>query len=482
MEKRRRKRTSYLFLAGTMLAGAFCVQAEAREIKSIDAAAKLKYVLTSAGTITEDERLQFYLDTCLVSDGETFSMISVNGEPFISGLAASDYIGNGLYTVREPMEETDVNKAGLVTAEGEILIPCEAASIVAPHNRDKNGIRFLEVIYATEETDNEDEGIIYFTEDMFSFSMDEDDVLYKGYARIFDVQEQQFVEGVEFDKTARYGFYDLGDAFAVEHGDTTTMFDADGNQLWETSGYIEGETAHALAASSDMVHTIVNSEGNITLESDYSFSDCCKALDYFTIYDSYDADSDKPYHIIDMDGNRLSEDTYAIVYNAAVNSYYVKYDMDEEDGTVVTPDGTVIAENVYTYNPVLGSYGYISFQDSDDFILVTPDSWYPDLQNGYSSQLFFAKDDAPVILNTGETLAAAAGKEGTAILPGLYRVQQDSSSGWYIYGLYDLFTGEELLPAQYDDIKSAGDYIYAKTESDEGTTWDIYKIDLVPAE
>ena len=469
-------------LAAALLAGAGSVHAEEaqaqeeRQIHTVDAASVLKYEMTSLGNISEDSRFTFMRDAILVGDGDRYAMLSASGEKIVGGLEDVEYLGGDLYRVREPLEEDNVNKTGLVTGEGEVLIPFEAASIVTPANREKDGIRFLEVIYTTEETDNEDECLIYFTESMFSFSVGEDDVMYKGYARFYDTQKKQFVEGVEVDNTTRNGFYDLGDSFAINHGDTTTMFGPDGSQLWETTGYIEGAAAHALAVSVNGKHYIVDAAGKDAFATDSSLSECSEALDYFKVYD------EDAYHIIDMSGKRVTEEKFDTVYGATINNYSVKPASDTEEMKAVAADGSVIAENVYNNINVLGGYSYITFEDSEEITLAAPNGWYAGLQEEYSSNLLFAKDGQPVILNTGETLELPAQAERSCIKPALLRAESTTSSG-SACGLYDLFTGEELLPVQYDRIESAGEYILAGTTSSSGSyTWEVYKIAIVPAE
>ncbi len=37
---------------------------------------------------------------------------------------------------------------------------------------------------------------------------------------------------------------------------------------------------------------------------------------------------------------------------------------------------------------------------------------------------------------------------------------------------YDLFTGEEIIPARYDMIGKAGSYVFARADN----TWDVHRV------
>ena len=196
-------------ILGTVSAGGVLIHAD-----ELDPYALYKYSITEEGTIP-DQRYSFMRDSLLTSDGEHYVFNNSKGEAVIDSIADVDYLGDDLYAVRQEMTMEDVNKTGLYTGEGEELIPCEAASIVRPHNRDRD-FHFLEVIYTTEQTDDESEAIIYFTQSMFSLHVGEDDVMYKGYAKIYDLDNRKFVDNFEAARLDRYSFYDLGESFLID--------------------------------------------------------------------------------------------------------------------------------------------------------------------------------------------------------------------------------------------------------------------------
>ena len=464
-------------LALVVLAGS-AVQAEEREITTVDPSSLLKYELTEEGSMSVDQRISFMYDSLVVSDDDKDAFLSVKGDKIVEDLTNVNYLGGNLYVVSTPYEDEDVNTTGLVTADGEILIPCEAASIKKPANRD-DGIRFLEIIYTTETTDNEDECFIYFTDSMISWYIGEDDVMYKGYARIYDTKLEQFVDDLEFTTPNRYGFYDLGDSFAYEEGNITTIYDADGKELWQSSEFIEGVTYNALAVSSNGKHYIVDASGKDSYVSSGSLDDCIPALNYFKTYDS----ETSAYQAIDMEGNPVLEGTYSTIYASFNNNFHVIPDRDSKEELAVASDGTVIAEDVNYFNNIIGGYGYIKLNDDETYLLATPSGVYDGLQVGTASELFFGKNGDPVILNTGKTIDFGDEvADGDTLAPGLLKIEKSSPNGSY-YGLYDLFTGEELLPAEYDRIGMAGEYILAGTTNSTGNyTWNVYHTKVVTAD
>ena len=171
-------------ILGTVSAGGVLVHAD-----ELDPYALYKYSITEEGTIP-DQSYSFMKNSLLTSDGEHYDFDNNKGEVVITSIADVDYLGNDLYEVRQEMTLEDVNKTGLYTGEGEELIPCEAASIVRPYNRERD-FHFLAVIYTTEQTDDKSESIIYFTESMISLHAGEDDVMYKGYAKIYDLDNRK---------------------------------------------------------------------------------------------------------------------------------------------------------------------------------------------------------------------------------------------------------------------------------------------------
>ena len=476
-----RAKLAPVFVAACMTVSASAVWAASPEKSSPqpDYTALLHYELEPAGTLEDpDGHLYFGYDGVFDRGGESLTLLSSAGEELLPGIDDIDYLGGGLYEARLPLEESNVNTTGLFTTDGQTLIPCEAASIVLPHNRDDGSARFLGVIYTTEETDNEDECIIYFTSDMISLSVGEEDVMYKGYAKIFDLAAGDFVPNVELSSLSRNGMNDLGDSFVLEHDNICTMYDADGNVLWETDGMLMDAGYSTVLVSTGGKDYIVDASGKDSFASDNSIGLINAPMDYYSIYDD---ESEHPYHMIDSTGNRISENTYSIIYDSEGCIYQTK---DADDKYIaVSEDGSVLAGNISTLYYSLGGYGYIEQEDSELYCAVTPNGLIEDLEGYQPTNLIFNKGTDAIALNTGEVFASDVEAQDLRVLrPALVSAYITSSSGSH-YAVYDFFTGEELLPAEYDDVYAAGDYLYAnKTDSTGKDVWSVYKICLTAAD
>ena len=471
-------------IAGLTLSSAAVYAAEdegGREIERLDYTSLLHYELEPAGTLEDpDGSFYFGYDTFMQRNGDAIDLLSASGDVLLSDLDDIDYLGGGLISARTPLEEDNVNTTGLYTTDGSTLVANEAASIVMPCNREDGSARFVGLIYTTEETDNEDECIIYFTSDMISLSVGEEDIMYKGYMRIYDVERQQFVPGLEFSSVPRDALHDLGSSFVIQHDGAATMYDPDGNSLWESEAYLADSSYNAVTVSNDGTYYIVDSTGSDTFQSDYSISVVSAAMDYFSVYDG---ESDAPYHVIDINGSRVSETALPIVYDASANIIRTQ----DADGNYIAVDfdGTVVDDDVDLTSFVCGGYGYISHENSDLYSVITPEAVISDLEEGSTYQLYFGKDNYPVALNTGEVFGTELDTENTdadLLAPALASFRLTSSSGTK-YCVYDVFTGEELLPPEYDEINIAGNYLYAgKSDSSGSDTWEVYRIRLLPAE
>ena len=451
--------------------------------EQLDYTAPLQYELESAGTVEDPEgRFSFLYNSLLDRGAEEPALLSSSGETILGGLDDLDYLGGGLYTARTPLEEDNVNTTGLYTSDGETLIPAEAASIVLPYNREQDGsARFLSVIYTTGETESEEDCIIYFTSNLFSLSIDEEDVMYTGYYKVYDVENRQFVPDLELTSIDRNALHDLGDSFLLQSGGAVTQYAPDGSVLFETDGMLTGSGYHSYVVSEDGRYTIRDSAGNVTFTSgDYeSVSTVSEPLDYYSICDG---EGDLQYHLIDMSGNRILKDPQPVFYEAS-GMVFVTRDGDN-NSIVLKYDGTVAEDAVDYYYFPLGGYGVIVQEDTGLVSAVTPDGILEDLESYDESRLVFTKEDKVIALSTGAAAGSGFAPEdiGNVLAPGLVSVVDPSSDRYADpkIALYDILSGEELLPGGYQDIEMAGDYVYANSAAKgEPDKWEVYKVRLV---
>ncbi len=428
--------------------------------------AHLRYQLTEKGSL-EDAGFNFRNDAVLVQNGDILSFAGLNGEIIVENISNCERIDGDLYTVRTSITKEDVNKTGVYTLEGEEILPCEAASVIVPDNRE-NGFRFLPVIYAAEQTDNEDEAIIYFTDRLITLAPGEDDILYKGCAKILDVREKRLVEGLEYDRFSKYDFMDLGESFAYEEDNHITIYGPDGGVIWEHDGYMGSSCRDAITVSYDGASHIIDASGKETFSAQ-SVSVLDAEKDLFKMYGE-DGET-----AIDMNGNKLSA-ALPLIYDVDCGYYRLE---DEDTGTyyLADADGNPLEENVDYLNEVVGGYGYIRWED-DTTGLVTPDGIVKDVEDQYSSKLLFSRGDDCVVLNhPDQTLNLPEDTDRVdALCPALIKYRVSPSDGSNdAYGLIDGFTGEELLPAEYKDIYAVSGYIFAEKDG----VYDVYSFETV---
>lgn len=396
-------------------------------------------------------------------DGDDAQLIGLDGKPMLDGqaIAGIEYLANGIYMVALDSEE--MNNVGLVSLSDGLLIPCETAKVVTK-TEDPADARFLEVIYATEETDNQDEAFIYSTDAMISFKPEEGDILYKGYAKVFDLEKRAFVDGVQIDNASPTAMKDLGDAFVVEGTDGTyTMYDARGKELWSSSGY-PSVNSHTLSVSDGGAYTIIDATGKASFTSSEPIGQFTNADDLYTISGS-DAE-----RVIDSTGNLVLKDPQEDVIGEYGGLFVVK----EGDTTkIIDSKGKVFADDVEEFTVNQRLPGILSYKNLDGKqALCFTDGRIVEIGDNYASDLV-CKDgeDNYLVLSKGDFSLKLASTETLGI--GLISGRSDASLS--TRGLYDLFTGEMLLDESYESIDWAGGYIYAFKEG----TWSVYEAKLV---
>lgn len=137
--------------------------------------------------------------------------------------------------------EDSINNSGLLSEEGELLIPCESAIIshTTLDNTDSTKSQFLRVVYATEETENEDEAFFYSSNAFFSIQPQEGDKFYKGYAKIYDLESKRFVPDLTITNPNQYDTRFGGGLISVETVDgEKILYNASGKELFKSSDYV----------------------------------------------------------------------------------------------------------------------------------------------------------------------------------------------------------------------------------------------------
>ena len=416
------------------------------------------YTLTEVGTF-EDPDWEVYVieELPVIPTGNGAHLLTLMGEAVLEDEYVNlEYLGDGFYEVASSMEE--INSTGLINGEGEELIPCEAAMISVPDYEGDGLPRFLEIIYATGETDDLNEAFFYTYEGYFSIQPGEDDTLYTGYGKVFDLQEKQFVEGIEITNSDSNALTVVGNTFLLEDEDgTTTLYDADGNALLQTDRYVE-----AGCGVFTFDRTAYDENGEVTYESDSSISPIPGPRGLITEY------TGDGYIVLEKNGKQVYDGEYEYVRWEDGSTLTVT---EDGEGKLIYADGTVVT-TIGKY-PEKVAYGFYSVWDSDS---EQNAMYYPDGREvtgvSYGVDELVIDDDNNnlfIINDEDYTFQPQDSYPDTMTYGMIADCTEDD-----MYGVIDLFTGEELLPYEYDEVAYAAGYVYAYKLSDG--FWTVYEV------
>lgn len=351
----------------------------------------------------------------------------------------------------------DVYSAGLISADGQILIPCEAA-IIQWLNDDYGTRRYLEVVYALEETSNENNCYLYSTSSIISsVSPGENDTMYTGYSLVYDLEENRFVDGVKITSPGSR-IYAFGDSFLVD-GQDYTLYSASGDILFQSTNYIYFSDG-ILKTSSYNNYCAYDDTGAITYSSKNSFN----------IINGNGGYIQQNGEVLDRYGNFVFDagDNSAL---SERNSIFVV--RNDDDGLMRGDEAIVpaIYSGIYainddfyygTYYTTLGAYRYA---------LIGPDGVIiDDLESSKGlSDLCIQDQGRLYVLNDRDFTLAPNGSYLLPLELGLIAVKSEETD---LYGVFDLFTGAQLLDYEYEEIVTVAGYLYAYQPNE----WTIFQI------
>ena len=368
------------------------------------------------------------------------------------------YLGWDLYSVTLD-NAGKINNTGLVSAEGDILIPFDASIITFPWiYKDNTCPRYLVVCIGTEQTSNPDEAMIDWTTDSGV-------LYYKGVNRIFDLETRQYINGLEFEKGDSYDFAQVGDNILSRADDKATVYSPDGKIVYTAQLNLFYNHASLLDFVTQK-NTIMDANGNEL----YSTDDYLGMLDYSSDYLYRENDNDT-YTAINVKGEPVLSGEWSQILSETKGRFIVQKEVDSPYALVAS-DGTEIITTPYQFS--MDWLGFTAFGDGTNYTVVTPGSRIIEGLEDDPLNLVFTRDGGTsyLVLNTGEFVSA----EGYTI-SGLSKgvAQFTDSEGKFF--LTDVFTGEELTGFDYDTIVSFNnDYIFC-TAGDDIV---ILKVVIVP--
>ena len=438
------------------------------------------YTVTEIGQINYDGN-DYKVD---YSGALNYHAANKTGEYYVQYIC--DYLGNrildeGLLNI-EGISETcfavtadsdDINRTGLVTVDGEVLIPCEAAIIKAVVNEDYPDIpvRYVEVIYSTGQTDNINEAFFYVTDHLELFQQPtDDDIPYAGYAKIYDLETKKFVGDIIVDNNSKDAVKDCGDYVAVEGLDgNIRIYDADGKEtmcIQDRPVEYYGNNYVVVNENGYCVYDAGTGEESFFINSGAL---CYYYRDYIYVND-FSADIKQ---VLDKSGNIII-DNIRLVYN--INNGIIEAE-DENDNKILMDidTGKIIhqmEDSEWDYYNII-KYGYY-YYEKEDLTVVAPDGSEcvaEDKSNMYNLVIGRETDSGTeYYVFNDKDYTLKLDNAGTSLTYGMLACMQDGK-----YGVYDLFTGDLIVPFNYVDVQYGAGYIYAY---DEHGVITVYKADL----
>lgn len=436
------------------------------------------YNLTYAGSIYDpDKKIGIRTDHVLIHreyDEDNNSLdrfLTYLGEDiFDRPFEQIEYLGNGYFLAKEYSEE--INSVGLITYEGEVIIPFDAAYI---EKLSYDSDRYLKVTYSTGETENPDEAFFYTSENLNLLSAfngyDDDDRFFMGYAKIFDIEQRKFVEGIEL-----YNGMDAtgcDDKICVEEKNgqgETTIYDSEGNILLASEKQILIGKDFCIMSNGN-AKQLCDYEGRVLFETSSGYLDRI-GKDYVEFVD------DGVKKILNKNGEQVYNGELDYIQEYSENGVLsVKKD---EMGKLVRLDGTELmsSDNLKKFRYTYDGFGIWYYIDDDIYAekrengFINSEGKKVEISHRLDSLVGYNEDGEQkslFVVSDSDCTLKFENVNIKSLTKGLVTVEQN-----YQYQLYDLISGRKLLESKYNYIAYAADYIYALKDD----TWQVFHLEL----
>ena len=417
-----------------------------------------------AGEFTMDGLRSSYDSFLEVTGNNEAFVYSPKGEKiFEDKIQSVNYLERGLYEYGKA-GATDVNSSALADADGNVLVPFECAFYAWPANSKDTQNRFILAYTGTEETENSEEALFYTTD---SFSAiggpGKDDVMYKGYARVFDIQEKKFIEGLQFEHVDKYETVNfIGNSILVKNEDEThTLYDAAGKKICDLSKKTEINDKYIIERTDSGEYKVYDDTGKDLYSSSGMISVPKSSSSYLTAY------SDGKYTVIDAEGKTILQTPVEILYSEDKDTFRTK---EGSVNKILDASGKALGETEGDCT-VLG-YGYYALETGvKTYTIVGPEG--PTAEDAkQESYTCYVKDGKVVSFNEGKGYtdydeSAYYKKLGEYILC----VTPSGGSP----AIYDMFTGEKLADDGFKDASLHGDRLVLEYD---GGTYKTYTITI----
>lgn len=422
------------------------------------------YGLTSIGTI-EDEHRSMRFDNGVPQSSDDVPVIPQSTKD--GSMVMTSYLGYGLCVAKGENTTpgaicTEVNRFGLTDRDGNVLIPAEACCIGWPYEQEDTDCRYLLAYYATGTT--QDSSNFLLCQDQYGTfynSAIEGGTLYNGYIRIFDRITNEFVKGLTAIND-RNDVQICGSSIVIgNYQNGYTVYDSDGNIVLTTKGSMNVGDGTMIVSESG-TWRVYDENGVQTYYAN-------KAISMVTGsgYIKMKLDGSQ-YTLMDPYGNTVLDETYDDFYQAYGNKLVVK---NGEKYGLITIEGNEIVSckyrSIYKVSQGFGDYFRAQLYD-DVYTLIGPEGIAASGLE-YFSTLSIVENKKALVIND-RTFDLDIGSNPYSNLTDALIAVSSKSNG--LYGVYDLFTGEQLLPFAYEAIEYCGGRLYAYKSG----VWEVYEI------
>lgn len=420
------------------------------------------YTLTEMGSFTTSDEYLYVSEGLLLEEGnDSVFVYGANGLIGEYGDVENLYVDG--YAKVVDADATNENYWGIVSVDGEQVLDCEAVWIEEISGSD----RFVEVYQSTGECTQSDDYIICIrtysgTGGLLLYTGDYIETYYTGSIKIFDLQTKAYVDGIEL--TNREVDISANNAMVcVEQDGTSTLYDANGEQIVQSTAYMQlSETMASFSVSGIYYIYDVNGERFTRGDSIHPLS---KNGDYFTV-----CNNDFKYSLLDCDGNEVLP---GMVFEHVYSFYDGVFSVQNAEGTLnqlIDLDGNVLYEGTDSpYVIYSGGTGWWYIDPSAGTeTLVSPNGTIENIASGASNLKPQNAASEYIVMNTGEVLAISGNVYGLTDGGLVYASDVSGKKA-----IYDLFTGEAITEHKYTDLKAGDGYIYAQ----EGSTWHVFRAD-----
>lgn len=417
------------------------------------------------GSYKKNEDVSFSSPTGVVyetADGE-FGIISADGKHDTGAI----YTSCGYESEYFVVSKTDYSKAdsiddfnadGMVDANGKEIIPMGYTSFTRINDR------YYRADKITEITENEEEALVYFSDDKYQTQYKEGDVLCKGTWEIYDMETGKTVPGA----TGTKAYKPSANGFALEYTTDSKQVKKvgpGGNAIPSNARILEND---CYSIQSDKKVTVYDAYGAKLFEytGESYVSVYAAGKDRFAIHDS-----SKKYFIVDKSGKAISKE-----FDSSINSSTEEFIIS--NGRIYDYNGNLIVDGDYhtiQKDSVTNGVWYISGNDGKALIKYDGTALFQCKNNDgvgiYSTHFAVSRNSDGLYYSFADKDYVI---DGNSVAPWLIRAQsEDGSDAW----LVDTLSGKKIIEgySYYYAYEANGKY-YIHATSYELDSVDVYEI------